>query len=184
MLLDDARRIDGPRPHYTVDELERRWRAQVSPRDGAIHALVARRGGAHEVPAHAPISAEHGLAGDRWYATSPRDPDAQVSLIDLRIVRALIDDPRELHVPGDNLVVDLDLGLEATPVGAELAIGPVVLVITGKPHRGCVKFRARLGGDALRWVNAPETEAQRRRGVFARVVSGGTIAVGDRVTRR
>ncbi|MCE9573805.1 MAG: hypothetical protein K8W52_11685 [Deltaproteobacteria bacterium] len=186
MLLDEPRLTDLPRAHFSEAELDRRWHAAITPRDGAIHALVARRGGggAHELPARAPISVEHGLAGDRWYATSPRDPEAQLSLIDLRIVRALIEDARELHVPGDNLVVDLDLGVAALPVGAELAIGAVVLAITAKPHTGCVKFRARLGGDALRWVNAAAARDERRRGVFARVITGGTIGVGDRVVAR
>jgi hypothetical protein len=180
-MLEPIHATAGPRPWFTAAQLDARWQANRTPRDGAVHALVVRRGnGDHELPARAPISASHGLAGDRWYATPPRDPQAQLSLIDLRVAAALVATPGELHVPGDNLVVDLDLGSAALPVGARLTIGAVVLEITGKPHAGCAKFRARLGDDALRWVNDHAARDQRRRGVFARVVVGGTLGVGDR----
>ena len=80
---------------------------------------------------------------------------------------------------GDNLFVDLDIGATALPPGARVTIGDVVLEITAHPHTGCRKFLARLGADALRWVNQREVKDQRRRGVFARVIEPGTIRVGD-----
>ena len=63
------------------------------------------------------------------------------------------------------------------------AFGDTILEITDHPHLGCRKFMARFGPEALRWVNAKAHRAERRRGVFARVVSGGTIRVGDAVRR-
>jgi MOSC domain-containing protein YiiM len=67
--------------------------------------------------------------------------------------------------------------------GARLRIGSVVLEVSAKPHRGCAKFAARFGADALRVVNSERGRAARLRGVNARVVTGGTARVGDAVEK-
>jgi PAS domain S-box-containing protein len=84
---------------------------------------------------------------------------------------------------GDQLYVDLDLGEDNLPPGARLRIGSVVLEISAKPHRGCAKFAARFGADALRLVSSERGRAARLRGVNARVVTGGTARVGDAVEK-
>jgi MOSC domain-containing protein YiiM len=86
-------------------------------------------------------------------------------------------------VPGDNVIVELDLGEAALPVGTRLRLGSAVIEITAKVHAGCSKFRARMGDDALRWINAAPHRSRRLRGVFARIMSVGTVSVGDFVLR-
>ena len=73
-------------------------------------------------------------------------------------------------MPGDNVIVDLDLDEQALPFGIRLRLGSAVIQLSGKLHAGCHKFRARLGDQALRWVNAKQNRALRLRGVFARIL--------------
>jgi MOSC domain-containing protein YiiM len=168
-----------------LDELERRWQAGAPTDDGTIHVFVVRKGnGVHELTARIALTPEAGLEGDRWSTSAPRHAEAQLSCIERRVAALLAgDDPARWHVPGDNLVVDLDLSVAALPCGARLRIGSALVEITAKPHAGCDKFRARLGDDALRWVNARERRERRLRGVYARVLEAGVAAVGDRVVR-
>lgn len=167
------------------DELEQRWRCAPLRTDGTIHTLVIRRGdGIHETPAAITLHEELGVLGDRWSSSgAKRSLEAQVTLIERRVASVLAGPPERWHVPGDNLVVDLDLSHAALPAGARLASGGVVLEITEKPHSGCAKFRARLGDDALRWVNARAHRGDRLRGLHARVLRGGVLRVGDRLVR-
>jgi MOSC domain-containing protein YiiM len=55
--------------------------------------------------------------------------------------------------------------------------------VTAEPHLGCGKFSRRFGVDALKLVNSEQGRALRLRGLNARVVEPGAIAVGDRVRR-
>lgn len=71
------------------------------------------------------------------------------------------------HLPLD----ELNLGLER------------ILEITEVPHAGCSKFSQRFGADALRFVNLGQGKELRLRGVYARVVQPGTIAVGDHLNK-
>ncbi len=163
------------------DELEQRWQERPALDDGTIHVFVVRRGGGvHEMPETVTLSPDEGLVGDRWSAAPERDPDAQLTLMERRVAALLTEN---LHVPGDNLVVDLDLSVAALPVGARLRIGSALVEITAKPHAGCDTFRARLGDDALRWVNARERRDRRLRGVYARIVEAGDATIGDRIQR-
>ena len=166
------------------DELEQRWRCAPLLNDGTIHTLVIRVGdGVHETPGAITLHEELGVLGDRWARTAKRTVESQVTLIERRIAEILAGPRERWHVPGDNLVVDLDLSKTALPTGARIAAGDVVLEITEKPHTGCDKFRGRMGDDALRWVNAREHREGRLRGIHARVLRGGVLRVGDRLVR-
>ena len=172
-------------PVTTVDQLERRWRGLPVVDDGRLHLLVLRLGkGRHATPLHLELDPDRAILGDR-YPTDPRQhPDAQVSLIERRVVEALSGGDRtRWTLPGDNLVVDLDLSRGGSPVGTRLRAGTAVIELTDHPHTGCAKLRARFGPDAVRWVNAPAHRERRLRGVYARIVRGGTITLGDRVER-
>jgi hypothetical protein len=58
-----------------------------------------------------------------------------------------------------------------------------VIEVTPKVHTGCAKFRDRFGVDAMRFVNSPAGRAVRARGLNAIVVTGGTVKLGDAVTK-
>ena len=82
---------------------------------------------------------------------------------------------------GDNLFVELDLSAANLPTGTRLAVGEAIVEVTPKPHNGCSKFDARFGNDALRFVQAPATRPENRRGIDWKVVTAGEVAVGDAV---
>jgi hypothetical protein len=169
----------------TFAELEALWRQAPPPprRSGTVRLIVQRKGNdVHEVPESAALTPELGLHGDRWSASEKRDPDCQVTLMNVLAAELVTAGERPLHMPGDNLLVDLDLGSGALPVGTRLRLGTAVLEISPKPHTGCQKFSARFGQDALRWVNWKEHRERRLRGVNCRVIEAGTVRIGDSIS--
>ena len=84
---------------------------------------------------------------------------------------------------GDQLYVDLDLSQENLPPGSRLAVGGAVIEISAQPHTGCAQFSARFGADALRWISTPVGRANRMRGMYVRIVTGGTVRLGDIVRK-
>ncbi len=77
----------------------------------------------------------------------------------------------------------MDLSTANLPAGTRLALGDAVIEISTLPHTGCAKFSERFGARALRFANVGEGAELRLRGVNARVVTGGTIRIGDRLTK-
>jgi MOSC domain-containing protein YiiM len=171
----------------TFDELESAWAAATpSPRDaGTIRAICLRQAdGRHETPQAAEATVGGGLAGDRWADRDPgKDPlgATAVTLMNATVAE-LVADGQPVETAGDNLYVDLDIGVENLPAGTRLAIGDAILRVSEEPHTGCTKFRDRFGLDALRWVSTPEGRAWRLRGVNCSVETAGTIRVGDIAT--
>lgn len=166
-----------------VEAIEQAFAAlEPSPRErGRVELVVVRRGGGeHVTPERVDVTVDDGVVGDRW--TADKDPGraAQVTLMMSRVARLLCGD-RPLDLPGDNFLVDLDIGEEALPAGARVRIGTAVLEVTGEPHLGCATFRERLGSAALRWVNHNDVVSRRARGVNCRVIEGGQVAVGDEI---
>ena len=165
------------------DELERMYRDRSVPaRDvGSIDLLVIRRApGRHETPVEAQLSCEHGLLGDRWVKGGllPPDRDRQLTLM-MTQVAELVCDGQPLDLPGDNLLVNLDLGENALPVGSKMRAGEALIEVTAKPHTGCKKFQSRFGASALAWINDEAGRSQRLRGLNCRVIEPGTVRIGD-----
>ncbi len=175
------------------DELEAGLAAAgASPRDrGRLDAIVIRpQHDSRQSLRSSEISLARGVHGDHWEQgcwMSTDDgaphPDVQICIMNSRVAQLVARDRAHWPLAGDNLFVDLDLGPENLPPGQRLGVGSAVLEISPVPHLGCQKFAARFGRDAVRFVNSAEGKARHLRGIYARVVRDGTIAVGDVVSK-
>jgi len=156
-----------------------------SPRDEGRLEMVVRRPAEdeREIVSEARIERGRGVVGDRWISEPKSSPEAEVTLMNARCVALLAGDVDRWPLAGDQLYVDMDLGVENLPPGSRLHVGDVVLEVSAKPHTGCAKFSARFGAEALRFVNSAEGRAARLRGMNARVTQGGTVRVGDIVRK-
>lgn len=131
-----------------------------------------------------------GLVGDTWlerpWLRTPEgaaDPAAQLSLTNARVNALVAGEEARRPLSGDQLHVDLDLSVANLAVGRRLLVGEAVLELTATPHRACGKYVDWYGPDATRFVNGRLGRAHRWRGVYARVVRGGRVAVGDPVRK-
>jgi MOSC domain-containing protein YiiM len=164
----------------------------ASPADhGVLRGIVIRpREGERQELESCDISLAGGVHGDNWALgcwKTTKDgrphPDVQICIMNARAI-ALIAGARDNWAPaGDNLFVDLDLSLENLPAGQRLAIGTAIIEITDEPHTGCANFVRRYGRDATVFVNTGPSRHMRLRGIYARVVQDGRVAVGDTVSK-
>lgn len=179
-------------PHTTVAELTAHLdHLRSAPADNGTLALVVRRpeAGQREVLAEGALDEAHGLVGDSWLARatrraveSGRHLEAQLNVMNARMVSLLGGTAQEQALAGDQLYLDLDLSHANLPTGARVALGgTAVIEVTAKPHQGCRKFLDRFGQGAVDFVNSEEGRQLRLRGLNARVVSGGTVRPGDPV---
>jgi MOSC domain-containing protein YiiM len=175
----------------TTNELEAQldW-LRASPADrGRLELIVCRPSAdKREVLPEGMLDLEAGLVGDNWStkpSTSSRDggpnPDRQVTLMNSRIASLVSRSPERMALAGDQLYVDFDLSVDNLPAGTRLAVGTAVVELN-EPW-GWEKFVARFGPDAMRFVNSPMARQLRRRGANAKVVTPGTVPVGDRVQK-
>ena len=177
--------------HRTVAELEPHLdHLAASPKDvGVLELVVCRPAkGRRRVLDDGVLDAEVGLVGDSWSSRPGRTPDGsphpdkQVTLMNARMVALLSSEPAEQALAGDQLYVDLDLSKANLPAGTRLAIGSAVVEVTAPPHLGCPIFVRHFGEQAMHFVNSKAGRAMRLRGANARVVTGGPVRAGDKVT--
>jgi len=167
--------------HRELFDLETRLRALPTPdKDTGVVALIVyrRADGVREMPQRVRLSLAEGVPGDGWSRRPPRDPEAQLAVM-RRDVAELIANSQPLTLFGDNLFVELDLSAANLPTGARLRVGRAIVEVTAKPHNGCLKFKGRFGGDALRFVQQSPTRDQNLRGIYWRVAEPGEVCVGD-----
>lgn len=176
--------------NVTLSQLEAGLPAiRESPKtEGLLELIVCRPDvNQREVLVEGELDPAEGLVGDAWRAKSMArkgspDFETQLTLMNARAI-GLIAGEREHWPPaGDQLFVDLDLSGENLPPGTQVSIGAAIVEVTAEPHTGCWKFSARFGPDALKFVNSPQGRRHNLRGVNARILRGGRIRVGDRVT--
>ncbi len=150
---------------------------------GRLELIVLRpRKAERAEPAEVEVSIERGLHGDRWELDANRRPGAQVSLMNVHVLRAIAERDSARFAPaGDNLVVDLDLSEKNLPVGSLVTIGDAVLEISPEPHRPCASFVERYGSLAAKRVARGNRTGLRTRGVLARVLAPGILRVGANV---
>jgi MOSC domain-containing protein YiiM len=169
--------------HLPLAALEAGLRAlPAPPGDAGRLALIVRRrsDGVRETPARVRLSLEEGVPGDDWARRPPRDPEAQLAVMN-EDVAALIANGQPLTLFGDNLFVDLDLSSANLPAGSRLRVGDALVEVTPKPHDGCLQFQARFGDDALRFVQAKPTRDRNLRGIYWKVVEPADVGVGAAV---
>lgn len=156
---------------------------RAAPRDRGTVELVVRRPAedAREELAEATLDPAVGLVGDRGNGIV--DAERQLTVMSTRAVALVAQTRDRWSLAGDQLYVDLDLSDGNLPPGTRLEIGSAVVEVTAAPHRGCKKFAARYGLDALRFVNSEVGYALHLRGLNARVVRGGTVRPGDHVVK-
>lgn len=166
--------------HLSREELERGLAALTPEKDvGTVALIVARADDGHRnTPDRVELTPEGGVPGDAWARDCPEETDAQITMMRSDFAK-LVTNGQPLTLPGDNLLVDLDLSSANLPVGSRLRLGDALLEVTPKPHDGCLKFRQRFGKDALR-LTADHRELHLR-GVYVKVVEAGAVAVGDRI---
>ena len=176
--------------HLNMDELNAGLdHIRQTPADNGVLQLIARRPaiGERELLQEAQLDTVEGLVGDNWKnRNAPRDPNplAQLTLMNARSAELVSGDRQLWPLAGDQLYVDLNLGLANLPAGTRLGIGSAVIEVTTEPHTGCKKFVERFGMDAMLFVNGDEGRALCLRGINTRVVEAGTIRLGDAVTKQ
>lgn len=146
------------------------------PKNNATVDLVCQRlaDGTRKTPFEAHLSVTHGLLGDGWYRRPPRDPLAQITVMNTDVAK-LVANSQDLALFGDNIFTNLDLSSENLPAGTELLVGTARVVVTPEPHNGCAKFSERFGLDAFRFVQDSRTRHRNLRGLHWRVIEDGEI---------
>ena len=168
--------------HLPLAELERGFESLLPPKDVGKLALIVARGddGQRQTPERTVLSVDGGVPGDAWLRDCPDKIDAQITVMRSDVAR-LIANGQPLSLFGDNLLVDLDLSVANLPPGSRLRLGSALLEVTPEPHTGCLKFRQRFGGDALRFTVERRFRDVRLRGIYVKTVEQGEIARGDSI---
>jgi hypothetical protein len=178
---------------YPTSELELGLdEIKSSPKDNGVLEMIVRRPETEtrEMINAGEINVENGLAGDNWKARGSShttdgsaDPEAQITLMNSRVIQLLAGDKKDWQWAGDQLFVDMDLSMDNLPPHSRIQIGSAILEISAKPHTGCKKFSGRFGVEALAFISTPLGKSLRMRGVNAKVIQAGEIKIGDVVKK-
>lgn len=155
-----------------------------APAEVGTVKLITRRPAEdqREILTETELTTAAGVVGDDWINRGA-ELDRQVTLMNARVIGLVAQTRERWALAGDQLYVDFDLSAANLPPGTRLAVGSAVLEVSSAPHRGCKKFAARFGLDALRFVNSETGYALRMRGMNATVVRAGTVRTGDSIRK-
>jgi MOSC domain-containing protein YiiM len=179
------------RLHLSTAEIESRIADVLgSPRDqGTLKMIVCRpKVNSRESVQSGTLEMERGLVGDNWLKRGSRwrkggDPKRQITVMNWRFAKLVATGEQRIPLAGDQFFVDLDLGVENVPPGTRIVVGSeAVIEVTAPPHLGCKKFVERFGIDAMTFANSEFGRMHNLRGINAKVIVGGGIAVGDSVS--
>ncbi len=179
--------------HFTLEDLYTKLEhIQQSPKDSGRVELIVRRPTTEEreVTTQGRLIPSAGLEGDNWRArgsTSMPDgsanPEAEITLMNTRVIQALTQDETRWSLAGDQFFVDFDLSEENIPAGSRLVIGSAIVEVSPLPHNGCKKFSARFGVDALKFISMAENKPLRMRGINAKIIQAGEVKQGDLIRK-
>ncbi len=161
----------------------------AAPKEAGPIEMIVRRPaeGVREAVDSAVLTTTDGLIGDNWVARVGEDGEpswkAQLTLMNARVADAVAVARDRWALAGDQVYVDMDLSMTNLPAGSRLRIGEAVIEVSAAPHTGCAKFAGRFGAEALRFANIGLGRENRFRGMNALIIEGGTIAVGDKITK-
>jgi hypothetical protein len=166
---------------------------QDSPTDGGVVQMIVARpaDGERLVLTTGELTVADGLKGDNWRPRGSKrtddgsaHPEMQLTLMNGRFLNLVAGNDRERWpLAGDQLIVDMDLGVENLPVGQRLQLGTAVVEVTAVPHTGCAKFTDRYGMDAVKFANSETGKALRLRGMYVKVIKSGVVETGDAVLK-
>lgn len=178
--------------HLTMADLEPGVEhVLISPKDDGLLELIVRRPAVNnrEVIADGILDVEHGLVGDNWLTrgSSRTDngrghPEMQLNVMNYRFALLVAGHRDRVSLAGDQLFVDLDLSGHNLSPGTRLSVGSAVIEVTAIPHLGCKKFVERFGLEAMKFANSEFGRKHSLRGINAKVVKTGSVAVGNVIT--
>lgn len=160
---------------------------QSPTKQGRVQLIVRRpEVDQREIMTQGELSESDGLIGDNWLSRGNRKTpdktallDAQITVMNARVIQAIAEDEDRWPLAGDQFFVDFDLSANRLPAGTRLSIGEALIEVTAEPHLGCRKFSERFGKEATLFVNSDIGKQLNARGINARVVRGGRVSVGD-----
>ncbi len=164
-----------------------------SPKDGGMVDMIVRRPESEhrEVLEQGQLDVTEGLLGDNWRARGYRKtpdglahPEMQINIMNSRVIDLVATRKERWAMAGDQFFVDLDLSDDNLPPGTRLHMGEAVIEITAVPHLGCKKFVARFGLPAMLFVNSGRGTELNLRGINAKVITPGKVAVGDSLSKQ
>jgi MOSC domain-containing protein YiiM len=179
--------------HFALEDLWTKLEhIQQSPKNSGRVELIIRRPTTEEreIITQGQLIPTSGLEGDNWRergSTSMPDgsanPEAEITLMNARVIQALTADKTRWALAGDQFFVDFDLSEENIPAGVRLAIGSAIVEVSSLPHNGCKKFSERFGVDALKFISLAENKPLRMRGINAKIVQAGEVKQGDLIRK-
>lgn len=179
--------------HFTLEHLQTQLKKiQASPKDSGSVLLIVRRPVTEEreIITQGRLIPSAGLEGDNWrergsssMPDGSANPEAEVTLMNTRVIQALTEDETRWALAGDQFFVDFELSEENIPAGSRLMLGSAILEVSSLPHNGCKKFSARFGVDALKFISMAENKPLRMRGINAKIIQAGEVKQGDLIRK-